>query len=164
MWLFEKPLFDNGFLFDTIFSSATLKTAFIEVGVVKLGHLTQTSIESLAEVIRSTRVLQNLVNGVWQSLSAELQTFVQSRSLAEVGEWREERGLVLTLKAPALGTFSTCPSKQLYSSCVKLLNFSLLAGVRESKWTEVLGSNFSPNGSSCTMAAPVQSSCQETDG
>ena len=83
MWLFEKPLFDNGFLFDTIFSSATLKTAFIEVGVVKLGHLTQTSNESLAEVIRSTRVLQNLVNGVWQSLSAELQTFVQSRSLAD---------------------------------------------------------------------------------
>ena len=65
----------------------------------------------------------------------------------EVGEWREERGLVLTLKAPALGTFSSCSSKQLYSSCVKVLNFSLLAGVRESKWTEVLGSDFSPGGS-----------------
>ncbi len=64
--MFEEPLFDNDFLSDTIFSSATLKIAFIEAGIVKLGHLTRTSVDRLAEVtgVSSTRVLQNLADEV----------------------------------------------------------------------------------------------------
>ncbi|KAJ3598753.1 hypothetical protein NHX12_000333 [Muraenolepis orangiensis] len=69
MWLFEEPLLDTGFLSGTLFSSATLRNAFVEAGVVKL--LTGISTEKLAEVtgIRSIRVLENLVDEVWQSLS-----------------------------------------------------------------------------------------------
>ena len=85
MWLFEEPLFDTGFLSGTLFSSATLKNAFIEAGVVKLGHLTGVSTETLAEVtgIRSTRVLENLVDEVWQSLSPSHRTFALDADLAD---------------------------------------------------------------------------------
>ncbi|KAJ3602351.1 hypothetical protein NHX12_030109 [Muraenolepis orangiensis] len=50
MWLFEEPLFDTGFFPGTLFSSATLRNAFVEAGVVKLAHLTGISTEELAEV------------------------------------------------------------------------------------------------------------------
>ncbi|KAJ3599285.1 hypothetical protein NHX12_033248 [Muraenolepis orangiensis] len=89
MWLFEEPLFDTGFLSGTLFSSATLRNAFVEAGVVKLGHLTGISTEKLAEVtgIRSIRVLENLVDEVWQSLSPSHRTFALDADLAD--QWRK---------------------------------------------------------------------------
>ncbi|XP_047187624.1 uncharacterized protein LOC118302095 [Scophthalmus maximus] len=165
MWLFEEPLFSNCFLSArTGFSSATLRGRFVEACVVKLGHLMTASVERLAEIsgIRSTRVLQNLVEEVLQSLSAPLRAHTQSRSLADqwteghnyvfpslsvsptVEGWSERSGLLLSMKTPALGTFGSCGGKQLYSSCVKVLNHRSLAGVRELRWTEVFGSDVSP--------------------
>ena len=137
MWLFEEPLFNNGFLVDSVLTSTatstTVRNKFREAGIVKLGHLTRTSLERLAEVtgIRSTRVLQSLVDEVWQSLAQPLRTFDQSQCQADqwtktkdysfpilnkspaVGEWREESGRLLTLRTPALGTFNTSGGKQL---------------------------------------------------
>ena len=167
MWLFEEPLFDNGFLVTSVLTSTTVKEKFREAGIVKLGHLTRTSLERLAEVtgIRSTRVLRSLVDEVWQALPQALKTFAQNKSQADqwtrtkeygfpilkvspaVGEWREENGRLLTLRTPALGTFNTCAGKKLYHSCVKVLNCRSLEGVRESRWTEVFGSDYSPSGS-----------------
>ena len=168
MWLFEEPLFNNGFLVLTSTSSSTtIQNKFREAGIGKLGHLTRTSLERLAEVtgIRSTRMLRSLVDEVWQSLPQPLQTFAQSQSQADqwtkteeyqfptlnvspaVGEWREESGRLLTIRTPALGPFNTSAGKQLYCSCVKVLNCRSLEGVRESRWTEVFGSDYSPSGS-----------------
>ena len=49
MWLFEEPLFYIGFFADSVLSSMTVRNKFREVGIVKLGHLTRTSLERLAE-------------------------------------------------------------------------------------------------------------------
>ncbi|KAJ3582744.1 hypothetical protein NHX12_000281 [Muraenolepis orangiensis] len=168
MWLFEEPLFDTGFFPGTLLpSSATLRNAFVEAGVVKLGHLAGSSTEELAEVtgIRSIRVLENLVDEVWQSLSPSHRTFALDADLADqwrkghdyvfpalsvgpaVGEWREEDGLLLSLWTLTPGEFCSCSGKKLYLSCVKVLNLSSLAGVRESRWTDVFGLAFSPQGS-----------------
>ncbi|KAJ3583936.1 hypothetical protein NHX12_015433 [Muraenolepis orangiensis] len=167
MWLFEEPLFDTGFFPGTLFSSATLRNGFVEAGVVKLGHLTGISTEELAEVtgIRSIRVLENLVDEVWQSLSPSHRTFALDADLADqwkkgheyvfpalsvgpaVGEWREEDGLLLSLGTLTPGEFSSCSGRRLYLSCLKVLNLRSLAGVRESRWTDVFGLAFSPQGS-----------------
>lgn len=167
MWLFEEPLFFNSFLPGTGFSSATVRSAFRAAGIVKLGHLSLTAVETLAEVtgVRSTRVLQGLVTEVWQSLAAPLRDFAQDRGLAvqwsegseyvfpslvvspAVAEETEESGLLLSLRTPELELFDSCSGKQLYRSCVKVLNIGSFAGVRESGWTEFFGSDFSPKGS-----------------
>ena len=52
-----------------------------------------------------------------------------------VGEWREESGRLFSLKTPVLGNFSSCGKKQLYQSCVKVLNLRSLAAVKESRWS-----------------------------
>lgn len=39
-----------------------------------------------------------------------------------VDEWREDTGLLLSLRTPELGSFSSCGKKQLYYSYVKVLN------------------------------------------
>lgn len=167
LWLFEEPLFNNDLLCTTFFASATVKTAFIRAGVVKLGHLVQSSIERLSEAtgIRSLRMLQNLVRDLCQSLPGPLGTYVQNQVLMDqwsssqeyvfpsldvspaVGQWREESGLLLNVRTPSLPTFSTCSSKQLYCSCVKVLNLGSLKDVRESRWIETLASGSSPRGS-----------------
>lgn len=41
-------------------------TTVIEAQIKKVGHLTRKSVQTLAVGVRSTTVLENLVNGVWQ--------------------------------------------------------------------------------------------------
>ncbi|KAI4817850.1 hypothetical protein KUCAC02_011223 [Chaenocephalus aceratus] len=55
---------------------------------------------------------------------------------AAVGEWQEERGKLLSLKTPILGSFSSCGKKQLYQCCVKTLHIRLLAEVKESSYKQ----------------------------
>ncbi|XP_053302333.1 free fatty acid receptor 2-like [Pleuronectes platessa] len=119
--------------------------------------------------------LPNIGRLVWQQLPRALRTFAQSQSQADqwtrtkeyrfpilnvspaVRQWREESGRLLTLRTPALGTFNTSAGKQLYCSCVKVLNCRSLAGVRGSRWTEVFGSDYSPSGSRRASASVLGS-------
>lgn len=61
-------------------------------------------------------------------------------------EWQEESGKLLSLKTLVLGSFSSCGEKQLYHSCVKVLNIGSLAEVKESRSTEVFASDCTPKG------------------
>ena len=167
MWIFEEPLFYNDFLKNTTLSSTTLRSKFVEAGIVKLGHLIKASLETLGGItnIRSSRVLRRIVEEVWQSLSVPLRAFAENRALADqwnddneyvfpslnvsssVEGWREESGKLLSLKTPVLGNFSTCGKKQLYHGCVKILNFRSLVDIKESRWSGVFGTDWSPKGS-----------------
>ncbi|CAG5851064.1 unnamed protein product, partial [Menidia menidia] len=70
MWVNEEPLFNNDFLRSAPFSSATLRTEFVEAGMNKLGHLVNTSMDTLGDVtnVRSSRLVSRIVEEVWQSL------------------------------------------------------------------------------------------------
>ena len=61
-------------------------------------------------------------------------------------DWEEERGLLLTLRTPELGKFSGIAGKTLYRACVKVRHKTSLATVRETKWSVVFGTGFSPKG------------------
>ena len=124
---------------------------------MKLGHLTRTSLERLAE---GTDMLRSLVDEVWRPLP-EPGTSAQNQSLADqwsegqehvfptlsvspaVGEWRGESGRLLSLKTPAniqllwreAALRQLCEGSELP-----------LTGVRESRWTEGFGSDSSPSG------------------
>uniref|UniRef100_A0A669D6D2 Reverse transcriptase domain-containing protein n=1 Tax=Oreochromis niloticus TaxID=8128 RepID=A0A669D6D2_ORENI len=166
MWLFEEPLFFNDFFPSTVFSSATIRTKFVEAGVVKLGHLTRMSMGALGGVtgIKSYRVLERIMEEVWQSLSPSLRDFAGDRVLAD--QWADDSeyvfpslmvspvfeeqpkgsGMLLSLGTPVLNSFSSCGKKQLYLCCVKVLNFRSLVGIRESKWTGFFASDSTPKG------------------
>ena len=166
MWLFEEPLQKNDLFPTATFSSVALGTKFVEAGITKLGHLTGTSVETLSNTIniRSSRVLQRIVEDIMQSLSPPERAFIEDPVRLEtwkeendyefpsltvspaVGEWQEERGKLLSLKTPILGSFSSCGKKQLYQCCVKTLNIRLLAEVKESRWNEFFPSDFTPKG------------------
>lgn len=135
-----------------------------EAGITKLGHLTKASMETLSGItnIRSSRMLKRIVEEVWQSLSEPLRGFAKNHAgqwkddgvyifpslsvCPAAEEWREESGLLLTMQTPVLGVFSSCGKKQLYFSCVKVLNLHTLAGVKESRWCEVFASDVTPKG------------------
>lgn len=70
------------------------------------------------------------------------------------GGGEERIACFFPLRHLALGTLSSCKGKQLYISCVKVLNISALAGVRALRWTEVFGSDFSPDGSWLVLYKP----------
>ena len=165
-WLFEEPLFYNDFLRTDTFSSRMLRNKFIEAGIIKLGHLTKTSWEPLGDItnIRSSRVLKRIVEEVLQSLSVPLRAFAENLTPADQWDddceylfpsliispaadgWREESGLLLSFKTPVLGNFSSSGKKQLYVSCVKVLNLRSLAGVKETRWTDVFAAGCTPEG------------------
>lgn len=87
MWIFEEPLFYNEFLVNTMFSSSTFRTKFVEACIIKLGHLTKASMETLGDItnIRSSRVLRRIVEEVWRSLSVPLRVFAKNRALVDGG-------------------------------------------------------------------------------
>lgn len=91
MWLFEVPLLYNDFLANTTFFSSTFGTKFVEAGIIKLGHLTNASMETLGDIIniRSSRVLRRIVEEIWQSLSVPLRVFTKNHAL--VDQWSEEK-------------------------------------------------------------------------
>ncbi|KAI4799908.1 hypothetical protein KUCAC02_016446, partial [Chaenocephalus aceratus] len=129
-----------------------LGTKFVEAGITKLGHLKRTSVETLCHTIniKSSRVIQRVVEDIMQALSAPERAFIEDPARLDtwkeendyefpsltvspaVGEWQEERGKLLSLKTPILGSFSSCGKKQLYQCCVKTLHIRLLAEVKES--------------------------------
>lgn len=59
------------------------------------------------------------------------------------GEWTESDWLLLNLWMPVLGDFSFCSGRELYFSCVRILDLCLLIGINELRWTEVFGSEVS---------------------
>lgn len=67
------------------------------MGITRLGHLTASTVEELAEVtgVRSTRVLHGLQKEVWQSLPPSLWSFAQDRALAS--EWRKGQDYVIDI-------------------------------------------------------------------
>ncbi|KAM3862182.1 RING finger protein 17-like [Diretmus argenteus] len=63
-----------------------------------------------------------------------------------VGEQQERPGLFLSFKTPELGEFESVGKKAAYCTCVKVSHLRSLAGMKESRWTEFFGSDFSPKG------------------
>ena len=64
-----------------------------------------------------------------------------------MGEWEEGEGQLLTFTTPHLDTLQDAGKKDIYHTCVKVLNLHSLVGVRESRWAEVFGPDVSPKGS-----------------
>ncbi|KAF3857099.1 hypothetical protein F7725_008958 [Dissostichus mawsoni] len=133
MWLFEEPRFETGFLSGTLFSSATLKNAFIEAGVVKLSHLTGISTETLAEVtgIRSIRVLENL-DEVWQSLSPSHRTFALDADLAD--QWRKGHDYVFPALSVGPAVFE---ENSAGAVCARWLSTRQMSQIREARRTRL---------------------------
>ena len=170
MWLFEEPLFFNNFLGTRTLQSASLRASLREAGCTKLGHLmkmTAISVDVLRvrSNITSSRLIDRVVKEVCAALGPPQRTLVENRSLCEqwsdgweysfpsltitpsVGEWQEEAGQLLSFSTPQLGKFQDAGKKELYYTCIKVLNIRFLAELKESRWTEFFGPDASPKGS-----------------
>lgn len=60
---------------------------------------------------------------------------------AEVGDWQEEEGQLLSFKSPEMGIFEYVGKKQLYAVCVKTRHRNELRQIKQSKWIDLLGSS-----------------------
>uniref|UniRef100_A0A671WHQ0 Reverse transcriptase domain-containing protein n=1 Tax=Sparus aurata TaxID=8175 RepID=A0A671WHQ0_SPAAU len=170
MWLFEEPLFFSDLLKSKTLQSASLRAKFREAGCTKLGHLLKTTATSVDAPrdnsnITSSRIINRVLEEVCAELPPPLRTFVEDRVNCEqwseeseygfpsvsvtpaLGEWQQGGGQLLSSKTPHLDKFQDAGTKDLYQACVKVLNLSTLAGVRESRWAEFLGPDVSPKGS-----------------
>ncbi|KAF1375259.1 hypothetical protein PFLUV_G00237720 [Perca fluviatilis] len=170
MWLFEEPLFFNNFLGTRTLQSASLRASLREAGCTKLGHLmkmTAISVDVLRvrSNITSSRLIDRVVKEVCAALGPPQRTLVENRSLCEqwsdgweysfpsltitpsVGEWQEEAGQLLSFSTPQLGKFQDAGKKELYYTCIKVLNIRFLAELKESRWTEFFGPDASRKGS-----------------
>ncbi|KAI4792324.1 hypothetical protein KUCAC02_033453, partial [Chaenocephalus aceratus] len=78
----------GGFVFGPMM--AALGTKFVEAGITKLGHLKRTSVETLCHTIniKSSRVIQRVVEDIMQSLSAPERAFIEDP--ARLDTWKEE--------------------------------------------------------------------------
>ncbi|TDG95854.1 hypothetical protein EPR50_G00244570 [Perca flavescens] len=115
--------------------------------------------------ITSSRLIDRVVKEVCAALGSHQQTLVENRSLCEqwsdgweysfpsltitpsVGGWQEEAGQLLSFSTPQLGKFQDAGKKELYYTCIKVLNIRFLAELKESRWTEFFGPEVSPKGS-----------------
>lgn len=170
MWLFEEPLFFNNFLRTQTLQSASLRSSLREAGCTKLGHLmkmTATSMDTLRarSNITSIRLINRVVEEVCTALPPSLRTYAETHALHDqwteegeysfpsllitpaVGEWQEGEGKLLSFTTPHLNTFKDAGKKAIYHLCVKVRSIKSLVGLRESRWTEFLGTDVSPKGS-----------------
>lgn len=53
---------------------------------------------------------------------------------------------ILNFRTPQLITFEEASKKAIYVTCVKVFHYSSLKKVKESKWTDLFGVDFSPKG------------------
>lgn len=88
MWPWDKLC--NDFFAISKLHSATLRTKFVEAGIIELGHLPKASMEALGcfTDIRSSGMLRRIVDEVWQSLSVPLRVIAVNRAL--VDKWNDE--------------------------------------------------------------------------
>ena len=86
--LFEEPLFYNDFLVNTMFSSSTFRTKFVEAGIIKLG---QPAVGEWREEWKKTPVLGNFSSCGKKLLYQSCVKVLNLRSLAEVkvSRWNE---------------------------------------------------------------------------
>ncbi|TKS66148.1 putative 149 kDa protein ORF 2 [Collichthys lucidus] len=170
MWLFEEPLFFNNFIRAQTLLSASLRVSLREAGCTKLGHLirmTAGSVDTLRERsnITSKRLISRVVEEVCAALTPSHRAFVKSTALCDqwseggeysfpslsitpaVGEWQEGGGQLLSFSTPHLDKFQDAGKKEVYQSCVKVLNLRSLAGTNESRWAGFFGPDISPKGS-----------------
>ena len=151
-WVQEEPLFHNQLIPTPAAFSNSLN---------KLGHLWGPvgwrTARSVAEQIgaHSERAMQTILDGirgvlpvlVWANLenrkAAEQGSvklaFPGLRVAAEVGEWQEEEGNLLSFKSPMMGDFVAVGRKPLYAICVKIRHLNELKQVKNSKWQDLLG-------------------------
>ncbi|KAI3357926.1 hypothetical protein L3Q82_016316 [Scortum barcoo] len=144
MWLFEEPLF-----FNSLINTQTLQSA--STSCTKLGHLSQ--------------LINRVVEEVCAALPQSLRTFTTNRSLCDqwseggqfsfpslavtpaVGKWQEGGGQLLSFTTPRLDKFRMWEKKEVYQVCIRVLNMRSLAGMKESRWTQFFGPEFSPKAS-----------------
>lgn len=69
---------------------------------------------------------------------------------------QEGRGELLPMETPKMGVFNLCGKKQLYLSCVKVLNQHSLAGTRESRCTQVFASDYTLTAGGGSCMPPVE--------
>uniref|UniRef100_A0A4W6F6F5 Reverse transcriptase domain-containing protein n=1 Tax=Lates calcarifer TaxID=8187 RepID=A0A4W6F6F5_LATCA len=112
MWVFEEPLFCNGFLKTLALQSASLRTSLRGAGCTKVGHLMKltavpVNVRRERSKITSIRLFNRVVAEVCEAFPPHLRPFVRDRTLCEqwnegseysfpalsvspaVGEWRE---------------------------------------------------------------------------
>ncbi len=162
-------MFFNSFLKTQTLQSASLRTSLREAGCNKLGHLlkmTATSVNTLRARtnITSIRLINRMVEEVHAALPQSLRTFAMNCALCDqwtenseysfpsllitpaVGEWQEGGGQLLSFTTLHLDKLKDVGKKTIYQACVKVLNLHSLAGLKESRWTEFFGTDFSQKG------------------
>lgn len=84
----------------------------------------------------------------------DISAFPELTFSADMGEWQETEGGLLSFRTPQLSLFSDMGKKALYVLCVKVAHFHMLENLRESKWHNVFGSVASPKGCWRTLYKP----------
>ena len=115
-----------------------------------------TSVDNLrnSSNITSIRLINKVVEEVCAALPLHLRETAEDRTLCD--QWSEEceynfpslsGGQLLSFENPPLGKFQAVGKKALFHISIKTLNVQSLAGMVESRWTEIFGPGISPKGS-----------------
>lgn len=165
LWLRNESLLFNPVMDLDILESDFLRKALWSAKISKIGQLIINghwiSVEVLASKIglRSLRMSERLLNLIrvflpqdyrraleTHSEEADTTVFPELNISANIGEWQETEGNLLSFKTPELNLFSDAGKKALYILCVKMTYLQSLESEKESKWQEVFGSSVSPKG------------------
>lgn len=164
LWGAEEPLFHNPLL-GLGEVSASLRTSFVRAGITKLVHLCtergdwRDAVDIAAHVgVHSVRQVEVVLARVRAAVTAfagddsiivtppttDVPGFPSIQVQAEVGEWQEEQGKLLTFGTPLLGDFKRINKRALYTVCVKVWHLPSLGDVRAGVW-QGLGPEFLPH-------------------
>ncbi|KAK0155421.1 Transposon TX1 uncharacterized protein [Merluccius polli] len=175
----EEPLFHNPAIRSRILSSGSVQR--ILTGLTKLAGLRSAGQWKTAASLcqdtgfKSLRLMDKLVEEVVsrlpgyfrRALGAELEEdnllrFPELSIRAAVEEQDEADGFLLSFRTPGLLNLSATSKKSLYAVSVKVLNRAMLAGVRESRWLDVLAPGSSPRGSWRSLyKPPIEKRCAD---
>lgn len=167
----QEPLFSNPLIPAKILLQTNLRQRFQTAGIVKLGDLRTGGIwkptAMLVEEtkIQSHRILQRIMGEVILALPREFKEILRRDSggdqqpfpplsISAAAERPETNGGILSFKIPKLTDFENATKRALYITSVKVTYQNSLAGVKESRWSDLLAPGSSPRGSWRSLYKP----------
>ena len=175
----EEPLFHNPAIQSRILSSGSVQRILKTAGLTKLAGLRlagkwKTAARLCQDTgIKSLRLMDKLVEEVVNRLHGQFRRalaveeenqhgFPELTIRAAVEEQDEADGHLLSFRTPGISKLSETSKKSLYAVSVKVLNRVTLAGVRESRWLDVLAPGSSPRGSWRSLyKTPIEKRCAD---
>ncbi len=167
-WIQHEPLFNNPLIEVKELSLRSLRSVMAKAGCTKVSELRDgnkwKSPEEMCCLtgIKSVRFMNIILNSIFLFLPSALRQLREDNELilkdndenydfpelkiSAAIEEKTEKDSILNFRTPQMTTFEEISKKAICVTCVKVTSYSSLKSVKESKWTDIFGAEFSPMG------------------